>query len=205
MRKALGVILLFVLGSAQAALVDRGGGFIYDTEQDVTRLQDANHAQTSGFDADGMMTWDIAVFWADGLSVYDSVRDVTYDDWRLATTLQPDPSCSYQSGVNSIGYDCTGSEMGHLYNVDGGQLGLFTNLQSNLYWSGTEYAPITGHAYALNFNHLGGQNYFNNVSVLYALAVRSGDVAAKVVPIPSAVYLFGSGLGLLGWFRRKKA
>jgi hypothetical protein len=27
---------------------------------------------------------------------------------------------------------------------------------------------------------------------------------STVVPIPAAVWLFGSGLGLLGWFRRKQ-
>ena len=72
MRHALGVILLFVMGSAQAALVDRGGGFIYDDVLDVTWLQDAN--------VNGADTWANQVAWADGLSVYDSVRDVTYDD-----------------------------------------------------------------------------------------------------------------------------
>jgi hypothetical protein len=44
-------------GAAQAALVDRGGGLIYDTDLNVTWLQDANYAQTSGYDADGRMTW----------------------------------------------------------------------------------------------------------------------------------------------------
>ncbi|MBI5783055.1 MAG: VPLPA-CTERM sorting domain-containing protein, partial [Gammaproteobacteria bacterium] len=38
----------------------------------------------------------------------------------------------------------------------------------------------------------------------YALAVRPGDVA--VVPVPAAVWLFGSGLlGLIGVARRKAA
>ena len=138
--------------------------------------------------------------WADGLSIYDAVRDVTYDDWRLPTTLQPDPSCSYQSGGISYNYNCTGSEMGHLYNVDGGQLGLFTNLLPGLYWSGTEYAPNTGNAWLLDFNN-GRQDFCIKICPLFALAVRSGDVAA--VPVPAAVWLFGSALGVIGVMRRK--
>jgi hypothetical protein len=39
----------------------------------------------------------------------------------------------------------------------------------------------------------------------YAWAVHSGDVSASVVPVPAAVWLFGSGLlGLIGMARRKK-
>jgi hypothetical protein len=31
------------------------------------------------------------------------------------------------------------------------------------------------------------------------------DIAVSTVPIPAAVWLFGSGLGLLGWFRRRQS
>ncbi len=54
--------------SANAALYDRGNGMIYDDVLDITWLQDANYAQTSGFDADGRMDWVTASSWAMGLS-----------------------------------------------------------------------------------------------------------------------------------------
>ena len=41
--------------SANAALYDRGNGLIYDDVLDITWLQDANHAKTSGYDRDGRM------------------------------------------------------------------------------------------------------------------------------------------------------
>ncbi len=42
-------------GTAQAGLIDRGGGMIYDTTQNITWLADWNYAQTSGWDADGLI------------------------------------------------------------------------------------------------------------------------------------------------------
>lgn len=64
---------------------------------------------------------------------------------RLPTTAQPDPSCSdyFPCGGLSLGTGCTGSEMGHLFNVDGvsmGSPGLFLNVRNDYYWSGTELA-----------------------------------------------------------------
>ena len=41
--------LLFVIATpACSELIDRGGGLIYDTELNITWLQDANYAFTSG-------------------------------------------------------------------------------------------------------------------------------------------------------------
>ena len=74
-------------GIANATLWDRGGGLIYDDVLDVTWLQDANYAQTSGFDADGKITWHEAMAWAENLSYYDPVRNTYWTDWRLPQTL----------------------------------------------------------------------------------------------------------------------
>ncbi len=46
-------------------------------------------------------------------------------------------------------------------------------LQSNDYWSGTEYAPNPNNAWNFNTND-GNQNNANKNNALYALAVRPG-------------------------------
>lgn len=208
--------------TADAALVGRDldgnlatAEAYYDTVANLTWLADANYAQTSSYDADGLMNWADANTWARGLTVGG------VSDWRLANTVQPDDTCYSQSGGASSGINCIGSEMGNLfYNVLGGYAGtsiatihntnydLFSNIQSSpsrLYWSASEYAPNSITAWYFVMGN-GGQNY--NISKtygLYAWAVQSGDVGASVVPIPAAVWLFGSGLiGLIGVARRRK-
>src|SRR5215203_7187655 len=112
-----------------AALIDRGGGLIYDDVLDVTWLQDANLAHTQrfglsskgsgdgthafGITEDGSMNFDTASHWLVAMNVASYLG---YSDWRLPTTLQPDLSCSAQ-GTRSSGYNCTGIEMGSLYYV----------------------------------------------------------------------------------------
>lgn len=215
------VTALFVAASgassvSHAALVDRGGGLIYDTALNITWLANADLAATNTFGlvfgADGSMNWTTAQSWIGAMNTNNYLG---YSDWRLPTTLQPDATCSSQSGGSSGAY-CTGSEMGQLfYNELGGVPGqnistihnnanynLFTNVQDSFYWSGTEYAPDTTYAWYFNMGN-GDQGVDNKLNGDYVWAVRPGDVAA--VPIPAAVWLFGSGLlGLLGVTRRQK-
>ena len=191
------VLLAFIsIGAAQAALIDRGGGFIYDDVLDITWTQDAVH--------DYQTSWNNQVAWAAGYSKTHSVYG-TFDDWRLPTTLTPDPTCSATWGPN--GYNCTGSEMGHLFYVDGistSQPGPFNYVLPNFsYWSGTaidDFVPI--YAWLFDFS-TGGQRALPMSTHGYAWAVRDGDIAASAVPLPAAVWLFGSGLGLLGWVRKR--
>ena len=207
-RLALAAALSVATLSAQAALVARSGGMVYDTVQNITWLADMNYAKTSGFDADGRMDWTIANNWANDL-VYGG-----FSDWRLPTTnTTASSNCNQNFNPGGgfpdqyLGFGCTGSEMGHIfYNEFGaiaGQsilagsnaanLALFTNVQSNAYWSGTEYAPVPDQAWifgtANGYQGIGGKS-----SALYAVAVRPGDVAASV-PEPQTLATGAAGVG----------
>ena len=197
-------------GSAHAALQGRdlngsAGSFeaYYDTVLDITWLADANYAQTSGYDADGMMSWTDANTWVAQLSFTDGVN--IYDNWRLPTTLNPDPSCS-----STHGFNCTGSEMGSLfYSELGGianqsiltsadpDLAKFTNLQAAIYWS-TEYVANTSFAWIFYMNS-GLQFDYPKAAPFYALAVSSGDIGnVAIVPEAQTYAMMLAGLGLVG-------
>ncbi len=66
--------LIFVSNNIHAALIDRGGGLIYDNILDVTWLQDANYSITSGYSSNGQLDWFAATEWVSNLGHYDSVR-----------------------------------------------------------------------------------------------------------------------------------
>ena len=80
-------LLLITATSVQAQLYDNGGGLIYDSALNITWLQDANYAQTSGYSATGKMTWQDANTWANNLNYFDSANGVSYTGWTLPGAL----------------------------------------------------------------------------------------------------------------------
>ncbi len=191
----------------------------YDTTLEITWLTNAN--------IDGQKTWPTANDWAADLNIHGVTG------WRLPTMLDTGtPGCISEPAGTDCGYNVqTGSastilteysEMASLFYDTLGNLayfdtagnpeqlgwglsntGPFSNLQSNFYWSGLELAHDTNAAWLFNFfNGYQGDNL--KFTSYYAWAVHSGDVGA--VPVPAAVWLFGSGiLGLIGFSKRKKA
>ena len=142
-------VLAIVSTTTNAELFDRGGGLIYDSDQDLTWLVNANYAALELSDMrvaevisevgsvaghtlipsdfyktpigiyTGAMKWWGAMAWAETL-VYGG-----FDDWRLPTTMQfDDPSCSgdiRSAGQYKLFYE-------HRAGCTGGEMELLTYL-----------------------------------------------------------------------------
>ena len=142
------MILVFGFAiSSHAILIDRGGGMIYSTDMNVTWLQDARYARTSGYDEDGFMNWYEAMEWAQNLS-YGG-----YDDWRLPTYLNegeyqrddapPEHEMAYLL-FTELGNDGSSvTNYGPFINVMGGD-------DWYIYWSSTEFPPNDAGVYYLD-------------------------------------------------------
>ncbi|HAJ91744.1 MAG TPA: hypothetical protein DCO71_03835, partial [Gammaproteobacteria bacterium] len=154
-------VLAFMTASSSAALFDRGGGLIYDSDQDLTWTQDAGLS--------GSLNWDNAIAWAESLMLGG------VSGWRLPTTTQvDDPTCSGDvrvsiSPLNPLIYehrlDCLGGEMERLTAAaDPWTNPLFINVNRTRYWAATHYRNGTDPCV-----------YFPNYDVPCTIATREGD------------------------------
>lgn len=198
MLKTLAAVLVIcavcTFGSAHAALIDNGGGLIYDTDLNITWYDNPNY--------DTHLYGDYAT-WAADLNV-GGVKG-----WRFPTT----PGTT--TGVTSEG------EMGHLFYIElknpigvdgvGNPIGLFinsgpfTNLKQGFYTSTTH----NGYQYYC-FIFDNGQQILADINYwsggINGLVVHDGNIGGPLIPISPSVILFGSGLlGLVGLRRFRRS
>lgn len=207
MRNKLLLVLLIVglSSSAQATLINRGGGMVYDDVLDITWLSDANMG--------GSMNWGDSMNWASSLLFGG------FDDWRLASVdVNMDNSIIDCSNATELA--CRDNELGYMFyqNLMGssgdsliGTQGLFTNIQPAL-WSGTVFATRLNFVWDFDFAS-GSQFGLPNFVVNGAWAVRSGDVLTASIPTPTPTptpapepgtsVLLGLGLAGLVFARRR--
>lgn len=212
---------LAALPPAQAELFDRGGGLIYDSDQDITWLANpvaaygAPQDMTDG-EKDGRLSWTQALHFVANYSFVDTVRQQTLAGWRLPSA---DPGCGR-------GFGCRTSEMGHLFYVDfkgttgysvtspfspgiasdkvalfqGDTGGFHWVLQNDTYWTQTDASSPTE---VLAWYHAtyGRQDKSTQISSNSILLVRDGDVLTAV-PEPASAWLLCAGaLALAAWRR----
>lgn len=208
-------------GSAHAALINRGGGMIYDSTLNVTWLADMNYAKTSGYAqaneggsgsnavyASGKMGRNAANNWAANL-VYGG-----FDDWRLGTlTLKASP----RGEIEHLFIEDLGNQNNSkVSNTDGdtdeqkANLALFSNVFDDYYWSSSFSNPPYGSPAAYSFSADGGVGSDGAIEwhPMYALAVRSGDVfvspSDNSVPEPATLLLVAGGAVAISATRQRK-
>ena len=158
-----------------------GGLAYYDRDADLTWLANSNLATTETFGVDGIytsgtitatMNLETANNWISAMNDYVGTGYLGINSWRLPKTITPDSGCTTSQGIpisNSTGFNCTNSEMGHLfYNEFGGIAGEDVRDNTNPavslfsfpvypavlvgFWSGTQ--PTTTQAFVFGFNVL---------------------------------------------------
>jgi PEP-CTERM motif len=199
----------------------------YDTALNITWLADANFAQTSGYDADGFMFWSSAKTWADNLVVgsYSDWRLPTMVDTGTSgcnESYAGGTDCGFNVQTKDGSTGVVYSEMAHLYYVTLGNKGSaapgtgaftqegwglsntgpFSNVQSNAYWTGLEYAPYADYGWLFDtyngYQGNQGKPYFQ----FSAWAVRAGDVVS--VPEPQTYALMGLGVAAVMVVARRR-
>lgn len=173
----IGVFLGGPISTANAVLESRlGGQAYYDTELNITWAADAN--------INGAHDWWAQWIWASGLTIGG------VSGWRLP---------SAEGGFVN--------EMYFLYwneGITAATPGVFSNVQSSVYWSGTELVEDRPYAFIFFFNS--GYTLDDIKSYPhFAWAVHDGDVGAGLVPEPEMYAMMFIGLlAMFGFIRLRQ-
>lgn len=185
----------------------------------------------SGMDPSGQMNWGTANTWLAAMNAANYLGANNWRLPKTVDTglpgcnsnfLDPDDDCGY-AGYNIT--DLSKSELAYMHYTTLGNAGLhqnnaqwgcglnsyfclandgpFSNLQPGTYLSRDIVLTQGGSSYIFRFDFSIGQQDVTDTGTpfYYAWAVRDGDLAP--IPVPGAVWLLGSMLGVMGLLRRK--
>ena len=204
---ALGVALSAApMAPASAALVDRGGGLVYDTERNITWLA-----------APALLPGPLA--WADAVQFAGDFVHAGGSDWLLPLSAFADAGCP-----GALGFGCVGSQMGHLFherlggapgesvfNASGDSadelaaLALFPALSEGWFWSWQVADDGAGTAFAFHFGT--GEQAIRDTSLAGGvLLVHAGDLGpSQPVPEPPTLPLVLAASALMLLWRPRRA
>jgi hypothetical protein len=207
MKKFILIILLgTVLGFttlSHADLISRGNGLIYDTDLNITWLQDAQYAYTSGYSPTVLMTWADAMTWVASLN-YKGITG-----WRLPTT----PLGTLGADISWRGME---GELGHIYyseGITGWSPGPFyipgaMGWNENPYWTATTGPNVGGSPTAVRavFDLNAADYLVSQDQTAMAWAVHDGDVG-PTLPLADLegtwyFHIFADQLTDSGWSGR---
>jgi hypothetical protein len=181
MRHALGAILLLVVGSAQAAVID------FQSLESPTSMTAISTYTEDGytFDPNG----GTFAVWGTSDGNYAGSTALIHDDDLGITTLTG-PGAFNLTSVDLSEAFAVGGVVSVTFERDGGHSQVF-NLDGTF--------GFETFFFDAGFNGTSSLSWSQEAD-FYQL----DNLAVNAVPIPAAVWLFGSALGALGWvFRRK--
>jgi hypothetical protein len=220
---ALLTISILSFGSVNAAS-------IYDTAADLTGTRSSTGSGTGGLTGVGDWSTDFDVSWlitniGNGMFDYeytfsgfgDPDKDISHVVIDLTDDCGSDPLCVTGATMDGDTIDSGSIEIGDFDGITGAVK--FDAGEGSIYSFTSNRAPVWGH---LAVKDGGGPNTCANYPAtgVYVCSNRLLDLGAEdavinyiarpngggaggppAVPVPAAVWLFGSALGLLGWIR----
>jgi hypothetical protein len=184
-------------------------GVIQDTPNSYDNYGSGQYklSATVDFGANGLVTWWGAQAFVNYLDTLNNGQGYgNSNQWTLPMTIEnPNPSGYAPPPASSPIAELFYNELGGVP-ITGNSIeinSLFTNQQTNLYWSGTEYSPGPYNAWNFNTGN-GSQGITDKTNLGYAWAISTNPAFAPV-PLPGGVWLFGSilaGFSLFGQHRK---
>jgi hypothetical protein len=192
-------------------LIPAGHSILYDSNQGVCWLADANLAGSpqlqaelgvAGINPDGTMDYPTAVKWVNALNQFNNGKGfLGHNNWQLPNNPQFDSTCSAANN-GSFGATCTGSALGYLYKVGldrtfpdsvdpdfDNKVWPFRNLQPALYWTSDQNS---GGEVTFSFNTgLNGANT-TKYNFFHVLPMALGAIGK--LPEGSGVVAYTNGL-----------